>query len=205
MKHSKPKVKKARKKVAISEEMMDRLDGAISDYKKIILHPDDIITHECRLCGDDDEGECHEACPIFKDTGKEVCHDTPYHDARCHPSHKTCGAMLDYLVDLRERCVIQEEKLAKGVCHIKDLQRGDLYYHSDTQGNRIYPLEYCRVVIKSATRRFNRPANWSSERGDKATLNLGNMELGYAMGSTMVKKIGEIRENGDVLHIMRNE
>ena len=45
MKHSKPKVKKARKKVAISEEMMDRLDGAISDYKKIKPHGTILLTN----------------------------------------------------------------------------------------------------------------------------------------------------------------
>ncbi len=100
-------------------DVIDLLDESIEQWECIVQEPDDAFYeeeyfHECPLC--EAFPTCN-GCPIQEATGLDGCSDTPYYQTRVSEADDICDkaataendeAMLDYLIDLRERLLSGE-------------------------------------------------------------------------------------------------
>jgi len=186
-----------KKRIAVEQEMMDALDQSIEDYKDMVRDPQLLEGHECPLCelcfGDD--GGCS-GCVVYRDTGQRGCGGTPFDDIRDleedELTHTMIAEELDYLIDLRKRCYV-EEKLPEGVCQIIDLKPGDIYVYCDGNG-MTYKREPDRYMVVKDSHNVQPTTSFDKSRGDKLTMRLDcTYRLGFAIGTTRVKKIAALR------------
>lgn len=104
----------------INQEEYDALLSSIDDRWAFLAKGEDPITHTCPLCelhsycdGYDDD-----PCIIYRDTDEEQCRGTEYYKWRGHLRYgnsmyynpaamQYASNMLDYLKDLKARCVVK--------------------------------------------------------------------------------------------------